>query len=122
MITTTDTDRAEYSNVWVVAEVIDREIKQVTFELLGEGRKLADKRESELWCIVLGDVPEEGVAPAFHHFADKVVLVDSIDSNKFVDEEHAEVLGRLIKQYKPEIVICGATARGRSPGTRECSR
>lgn len=114
MITTTEAERAAYTNVWVMAEVIDGDIKQVTYELLGEGRKLADKRGSELWCIVLGNVTEADVAPVFHHFADKAILVDSVDSNKFIDEEHAEILGNLIRKHKPEIVLCGATARGRT--------
>ena len=114
MITKTEAERTEYANVWVVAEVIDNDIKQVTFELLGEGRRLADKRGGELWCVILANMDDADVAPLFHHFADKVIIVDSLDSNSFVDELYASALGAIIEKYKPEIVLCGATARGRT--------
>jgi electron transfer flavoprotein alpha subunit len=114
MITKTEAERTEYANVWVVAEVIDNDIKQVTFELLGEGRKLADKRGGELWCVILANMDDADVAPLFHHFADKVIIVDSLDSNKFIDETYASALESIIEKHKPEIVLCGATARGRT--------
>ncbi len=114
MITTSDAERAEYKNIWVVAEIIDGEIKDVTYELLGAARRLAEARKSDVCAMLLGRCEDEEVAKVFHYQADSAIHVDSIDSNRFIDEEHAEILSRLIKKYKPEVVLSGATARGRS--------
>ena len=46
--------RDSYRNVWVVAEVMNGKVQKVTYELLGAARVLADKRKSELWCVVMG--------------------------------------------------------------------
>lgn len=114
MITLTDNERAEYKNVWVVAEVLAGEIEPVTHELLGAARTLADARGSEVWAVVLGS----GVTDQAHSLAgfgaDRVVVVDDPQLADFVDEVEAEVLVRLIRKYKPEILICGATTRGRA--------
>ena len=118
MKTTIDSERGEFRNIWVVAEVVDGEIKEVTFELLGAGRSLSDARGGELWCIVLADIADEKVAPVFHYSADKAVLVDSIDSARFIDEDHSETLAKLVREHKPELLLFPATARGRAVAPR----
>ena len=118
MKTTTDAERAEHKNIWVVAEIVDGEIKEVTLELLGAGRSLADARGSELWCISLAEIGDEKLSPLFHYSADKVVVVDSIDSTHFIDEDYSETLAKLVRDHKPEVVLFPATSRGRAVAPR----
>ena len=118
MKTTTDSERADYRNVWVAAEVVDGEIKEVTFELLGTGRSIADARGGELWCVVPADVGEANIAGAFHHSADKVIVVETIDSSRFIDEDHSESIAKLVRKHKPELLLFPATARGRAIAPR----
>lgn len=54
MITKTETEKANFRNVWVIGEVEDGTVLPVTLELLGTARELADKRGSEVWVILLG--------------------------------------------------------------------
>ena len=114
MHTPTDNDRQQFQNVWVIGEEREGELKDVTFELLGAARRLADARQSQVWCVLLGDGVTTMAAACFHRQADVVLVVDDPALGRFVDEIHAAVLERLIAKHKPEIVLCGATARGRA--------
>jgi electron transfer flavoprotein alpha subunit len=114
MIIHNDADKLQYTNVWVVAEVLSGKIQPVTHELIGAARKLADARGSEVWAIVLSSAVTPQAPALIPYGADKVVVVDDIRLAGFTDEIEAKVMIRLIDQYKPEIVICGATTRGRA--------
>lgn len=114
MYTPTEKDRAQFRNVWVIAEMLDNKIQAVTHELLGTARDLADARNSELWCIVLGSGVRDEADDLFAYKTDVVVIVDDPALSDFVDEVHAKALCRLIDKHKPEIVLCGATTRGRA--------
>ena len=114
MIANTIEARAEYRNVWVVAEVLAGEVQQVTYELLGSARDLADARGSEVWCVVLGNGVSSQAESLFHRGADVALVVDDPGFVSFVDEDQAAVLERLVRCHKPEIVLCGATTRGRA--------
>ena len=106
--------RDSYKNVWVVAEVMNGKVQKVTYELLGAARVLADKRKSELWCVVMGAGLSGQVEGLFHSGADTAIVIDDPRLAGFLDEDEAAALVRLIKAHKPEIVICGATTRGRA--------
>ncbi len=114
MIANTSEARAAYRNVWVVAEVLGGEIQKVTYELLGAARHLADTRESELWCVVAGHGVDSQIDTLFHGGADVAMVIDDPSFVNFVDEDQAAVLARLVRTHKPEIVLCGATTRGRA--------
>lgn len=107
-------EKNEYNNVWVVAEVLSGRIQPVTWELTGAARKLADVRKSEVWTVVLGSGVTDQADSLFHHGADKVIMVDDIRLARFIDELESNIMIRLIEKYKPEILICGATTRGRA--------
>lgn len=114
MHTPTDEQRDAYKNVWVIAEMLGNEVQSVTHELLGAARQLADKRGSEVVCVVLGNGVTDRAAELFAYQADTVIVVDDPALEHFVDETQAKVLCRLVESHKPEIVICGATTRGRA--------
>ncbi|HOF17292.1 MAG TPA: electron transfer flavoprotein subunit alpha/FixB family protein [Phycisphaerae bacterium] len=114
MHTPTETDRAQYRNVWVIAEHRDGKLKGVTFELLGAARRLADARQSEVWCVLLGSGVRALAGECIARQADVALVMDDPRLAEFVDELHADALTKLIEKHKPEIVVCGATARGRA--------
>jgi electron transfer flavoprotein alpha subunit len=114
MLANTNEMRAQYRHVWVVAEVMSGEIQKVTYELLGSARALADARGSEVWCVVLGHGVTGQSESLFHGGADVALIVDDEGFTDFVDEDQADVLTRLIREHKPEVVLCGATTRGRA--------
>jgi len=114
MIAFTDAKRKEYRNIWVVAEILSGKIQSVTYELTGAARTLADLRKSEVWVVVMLSAIERKLESLFAYGADVVILVDNQELSGFVDETEAKIMKRLIVKYKPEVVICGATTRGRA--------
>jgi electron transfer flavoprotein alpha subunit len=109
-----ETDKLDFRNVWVVADLLAGKIQSVTHELIGSARNLADQRNSEVWVIVMGDSVSKEALSLFAYGADCVVAIDDPLLKSFVDELEANLLTRLIQKYKPEIVLCAATARGRA--------
>lgn len=107
-------EKSEYSGVWVIAEVLLGRIQPVTYELTGCARNLADSLNTQVWVVVMGSGISREAREAFFYGADYVILADDTMFEGFNDEIEAQVLANLIKQHKPEIVICGATSRGRA--------
>jgi len=114
MLTLTDANRKQYRNIWVIAEVSSGKIQPVTHELLGKARELADARNCEAWTVVMGSGIENMTESLFSYGSDCVIVVDDIRLNGIQDEIETNVLVRLIKKYKPEVVLCAATTRGRA--------
>ena len=107
-------NRDEYKGVWVFAEQRNGEIQSVVFELLGEGKKLAQARNTELCAILIGNQVADQCKTLFQRGADKVYLVDHPKLASYVDEPYARILTKLIRENKPEIVLSGATNIGRA--------
>jgi len=105
----------EFSGVWTLAETRGSELKQVSFELLTRGRKLADKLGVPLSSIVIGNrVSGESLDELIKRGADRIYLVQSEELEHFLVETYSNILSRLIETYKPEIVIAAATTTGRT--------
>ncbi|MCJ7813779.1 electron transfer flavoprotein subunit alpha/FixB family protein [bacterium] len=104
----------DYQGVWVFAEQRGGEIQPVVYELLGVGQRLAKARNTELCAILMGNGIEKKTKELFQRGADKVYLVDHPKLDQYLDETYARIITRLVKQYKPEIVLAGATALGRA--------
>ncbi len=112
---TAETEGIEsYEGVLVVAEHHDGEVHSVSFELLGAGRKLADKLEVELAAVLIGDKLQDAASQLIGYGADRVYLAEHTGLMPFNDESHANVLTELIQLKKPDILLAGATAMGRS--------
>ena len=104
-------DISGYKGVWIVAEQKRGEVQRVTYELLGAGRQLADSLGTHLGVVVLGTGIEEIANSLISYGADRV---DSPELADYCDEPYSRIVTKLITKYKPEIVLCGATAMGRS--------
>jgi len=101
--------------VWTFAETEEGRLRSVSYELLTRGRELADKLGAELSAVVLGDDVDRGdIQELILRGADKVYLAESDFLRYFLVEPYANVLGFLIKSYKPDILIAGATTVGRT--------
>ncbi len=103
------------SFVWTLAEQYGGALKAVSFELLSRGRALADKLETKLASVVIGDdVEEESLQELIRRGADEVYYVRDARLAHFVCENYSGVLSALIKQYRPSIILAAATSTGRT--------
>ena len=107
-------DLSLYKDVWVFAEQHDGEIQSITFELLGEGRKLADALGMKLCAVLLGHNMGSKTAELIGRGADKVYLCDRQELAHFQDESYAAVLVDMVQRHKPNVFLCGASTIGRS--------
>ena len=100
--------------VWVFCEQKRGIIQSVSYELLGKGKELAKKLNTDLCAVLLGHEMDAKAQELIHRGADVVYLVNHPNLKNFLDDPYTNVLTRLVKKYKPEIVLCGATSIGRS--------
>jgi electron transfer flavoprotein alpha subunit len=103
-----------FEGVWVVAEQREGDIHDVSYELLGKGRELADARGGELAAVLLGSNLGDAGRKLIEHGADTVYVVDHPALAQYLDEPYANAVAALIEKHKPEIVLTGATSVGRS--------
>ncbi|NNM57789.1 electron transfer flavoprotein subunit alpha/FixB family protein [Acidocella sp.] len=105
-----------YKHVWVAIELEHGIVHPVSFELLGEGRKLADKRGAELAGVVLGgDAASvaEAAQSCFEYGADLVYTIIDPVLTHYRNEPYTKGLTDLVNTHKPEILLLGATNLGR---------
>jgi len=102
-------------DVWTIAEQSQGKIKEVSYEILTRGRKLADKLGVELASILLGyNISDDKLNELIHRGADKVYIVNDSVLENFIVENYSNVLVDLVRKYKPNIIIAGATTSGRT--------
>ena len=111
-----------YKDVWVFVEQREGNIMPVVFELLGEGRRLADEIGVNLCGVLLGDDVDKLSKEVISHGADKVYIADSSLLKNYTTEGYAKVISEAIDELKPEIFLLGATHIGRDLAPRIASR
>ena len=101
------------SEVWVFAEQQGGKIRGIAYELISEGRKLADALGTQLCAVCFGH-GVEGIDQLIACGADKVYLLDDPALAQQEEELYTRELVDLIRQHRPEILLAGATSLGRS--------
>lgn len=107
-------DLSAYKDVWVFVEQHDGAIQSITYELLGEGRKLADDLGMNLCALFIGSEIKDRAQDLVARGADKVYLIDRPELKHFQDEPYSAIVVEMVKRHKPNVVLCGATVIGRS--------
>jgi electron transfer flavoprotein alpha subunit len=108
-----DVDVSEHADVWVFIEQHAGEVAPVSWELLAEGRRLADEKGERLVALVIGedvaDVAEEAVTRG----ADQVLLADDPVFEPYRADPYGEQFRALVEERKPDVVLIGGTHTGR---------
>lgn len=107
-------DLSEYKGIWVFAEQRYGKLKSVSLELLGKAKELSAELETKVTAVLLGHGVEFLANKLIVYGADEVLMMDEEWLNDFNDHIYGEVMVQLINEYKPEIVLVGATSKGRS--------
>ena len=115
-------DTAAFKNVWVFCEQRQGKMMPTTFELISEGRKLADELGVELCGILLGD-NVDGIAKELGGYgADKVYVYNSPLLKDYTTDAYTKVITDAVEEIKPEILLFGASNIGRDLAPRCAAR
>ncbi|MBQ6117163.1 MAG: electron transfer flavoprotein subunit alpha/FixB family protein [Oscillospiraceae bacterium] len=115
-------DIAAFKNVWVFCEQRQGVMMPTTFELISEGRKLANELGVELCGILLGD-NVDGIAPELGKYgADKVYVYNSPLLKDYTTDGYTKVIVDAVEEIKPEILLFGASNIGRDLAPRCAAR
>lgn len=112
----------QYKGVYVFAQQVDNELSGIAFELLGKAKELAKDLDTDVTAVLIGNNVKGLVDELAAFGADKVIVVDDPELEVYRTEPYAHALSSVINEYKPEIVLVGATAIGRDLGPRVSAR
>ena len=116
-------DTAAFKGVWVFCEQREGMIQTISYQLLSEGRKLANDLGVELCGVVMGsELNDQYIKALGGYGADRVYYIDSPLLKDYTTDGYAKVLCDLVQEKKPEIVLIGATNLGRDLGPRCAAR
>lgn len=112
----------EYKGVFVYAQQVDGELSGIALELLGKARDLAKDLDTNVTAVLVGaDV--KGLCDKLAEYgADRVIVVEDPELKEYRTEPYTHALASVINEYKPEIMLVGATAIGRDLGPRVSAR
>ncbi|MBL3571492.1 electron transfer flavoprotein subunit alpha [Rhodovulum sulfidophilum] len=105
-----------YKHVWVFVEIERGKVHPVSWELMGEGRKLADDLGVDLCGVVLGPRDEgtkQAIKEAYHYGADVCYICEDPLLADYRNEPYTRAMTDLVNKYQPEILLLGATPLGR---------
>jgi len=113
---------SDYKGVCVIAQQHDGKIASVSIELIGEGKKLANKTNSSLYVVILGNKIDKLVEDISHYGVDTIFYYEDELLENYSTEAYTKVISEFINNNKPEIVIFGASSIGRDFAPRVAAR
>jgi len=108
--------------VWVVLEQKDGELDDVSWEIVGQGREIADKLKQRFCGVIMGSNIASVGEDLNHSGLDELYLVDNPDFGSYSPELFTQALSKLIQERVPQIVICGATPNGNDLASRVAAK
>ena len=112
----------EYKGVYIFAEQVDGKVSNIAYELIGEGKNLAETLNTEVTAVLIGSGVKGEAEKLGAYGADRVILVDDPELKDYRTEPYTHALSEVINKFKPEIVLIGATAIGRDLGPSTSAR
>jgi len=112
----------EYKGVFIYAKQVDNQINNIAFELLGCAKKLAEPLQTEVTAVLIGYKVKDLADELAEYGADRVIVVDDPELETYRTEPYAHALTSVINEFKPDIMLVGATAIGRDLGPTVSAR
>jgi electron transfer flavoprotein alpha subunit len=108
--------------VWTIAEQRGGEIRKITYEIISEGRRIADALGQELTTLLLGSGVKDKAAELGHYGADKVMVADDPRLEPYTTDAYVAVISELVKANDPAVLLLGASAQGKDLSARVAGR
>ena len=116
------TDFSDYKGIWVFCEQRDGELMPTDFELVSEARRLANEMGCKVTGVLLGDGVEAAAKELGGYGADEVLVCEDPLLAVYTTDAYTKVLCDLVNEYKPAVLLMGATHVGRDLGPRCAAR
>jgi len=116
------TDFSEYKGIWVFCEQRGGELMPTDFELVSEARRLANEMDCKVTGVLLGEGVEETAGLLGGYGADEVMVCEDPLLKVYTTDAYTKVLCDLVDEYKPAVLLMGATNIGRDLGPRCAAR
>ncbi len=111
-----------YKGVFTFAEQVDGVLTNVSYELIGKARDLAKDLDEDVTAVLLGEKISHLAPDLISAGADRVLYLDKAELKIYRTEPYTQAMAYVIEEYKPEILLIGATALGRDLGPRVAAR
>ena len=108
--------------VWTIAEQREGELRKITYEMVSEGRRLADALGQELTTVLLGSDIKDKAAELAKYGADKVIVASDPRLEPYTTDAYVAVISELVKAGDPGILILGASVQGKDLAARLAAR
>ncbi|VBB41764.1 Protein FixB [uncultured Desulfatiglans sp.] len=108
--------------VWTVAEQREGEIRKITYEVISEGRRLADALGQSLTVVLLGNGIKDKAAALAQYGADRVLVAEDQRLETYTTDAYTAVIGQLVKAEEPAILLMGASVQGKDLSSRLAAR
>jgi electron transfer flavoprotein alpha subunit len=104
--------------VWTIAEQRDGEIRKITYEIVSEGKRIADALGQPLTVVLLGAGIKDKAAALGQYGADKVLVADDARLEPYTTDAYVTVISQLVKADDPAVLLLGASAQGKDLSAR----
>jgi len=111
-----------YKGVFVFAQQVDNKLSGIALELVGKGKDLAKDLGTEVTAVLIGSDVKGLCTELAEYGADRIIVVDDPELKEYRTEPYAHALSEVINNFKPDIMLVGATAIGRDLGPRVSAR
>ena len=115
-------DYSNYRGIWVFIEQHQGKIKSVSLELMGKAKDLANKLNQEIAVVLIGDEVSRLIDDLSPYEIHKIYLVENKALKRYTTDAYTQTLVSLVSQYKPNILLIGATNTGRDLAPRVAAR
>jgi electron transfer flavoprotein alpha subunit len=106
----------------IIAEQRDGDIRKISYEIVSEGRRLADSLEQAVTAVLLGSGIKDKAATLGHYGADKVLVADDPRLETYTTDAYVSVIAEVVKANDPAIVLLGGSAQGKDLSARLSAR
>jgi electron transfer flavoprotein alpha subunit len=115
-------NKKDCKGIFVFAQQVDNKISSVSYELVGEAKRLAGVLGTDVTAVLLGHKVDDLIDRLVKYGADNVIVVDDPALETYMTDPYVTALYAVIEAKKPEMVLYGATAIGRDLAPRVSAR
>ncbi len=109
-------------SVLAITEQRDGKFRKTTYEVMSEGRRLADSLGTELTALLVGAGVDGLAAELGKYGADKIIVADHTSLAEYLTDIYTKVVTDISATVDPQVIILGASSQGKDLAARLAAR